>query len=669
MPTQGDIEQQQKLLEAHRRTLGVYLEQLALTGRGNVRLEVVHGMRDARVGIAHCKATLRDWGEVIDDHPNDSEPQDDAPDESSGKGVTIKYHPDDSELPIAGTSGSVKLSITVADHPNGSEAPSVRRPQIFWFIILSVGVSALSILVLLVVQRNGILNPDSSPLSPTPIPNFAHKTVRIAFQTLETSPPSPDLSLDQRVERTQQIADWVEEQVTKNPDIGTDSFGVIGPMDVAQTPLPPTSLPQFAHEIGATIVLYGSVSEVNDQGTLNIRLYVSDTTIAEAEELLGDYYLGGPIVYQAPLTSGAIEDTNQEVRRRLQVITAVLFGLGELLEPAGRFDPSRAQQRFDAALTLLQQTGDPPPTTVIPCPSSSQTSTVTVTATHAFAQSTLFVLKGNTALRAKDYAAAQEFYAQAIALSCDNARPYVGLAITTIRQANLTLPATPSQQEIDQYAAALDQAAHYFTLAQEATRRPEAALFRERLHYNQGLWQLSHAGLADTRGDRVATRQALMAARDHFSAVIDAYDQRSPTYRQSRVFTTLAASSLASRALSVSNLDSQNIPQALVDYQRAIDLEAPQQQRTRARLDDPERIAGWFFRIGQLHTMQGDCTDAQIAYQEALRLEPSNGLRQQIQLSLDRLSQECPSPAAVRIQNRSGSSEIPYNVRVVGVPI
>jgi hypothetical protein len=71
MPTQEDIEQQETLLRTHRKTLGMYLVQLAKLGGLNARPEVLHGIDEAREGIRQCKKTLRDWGVTVNDEPND----------------------------------------------------------------------------------------------------------------------------------------------------------------------------------------------------------------------------------------------------------------------------------------------------------------------------------------------------------------------------------------------------------------------------------------------------------------------------------------------------------------------------------------------------------------------------------------------------------------------
>src|SRR5215213_5398044 len=74
MPRAEDIANQQELLDAHRQTLAVYLRRQALHGEAHASPEIVNGMHAARASIAQSKAALRAWGQVVDDHPDDSAP-------------------------------------------------------------------------------------------------------------------------------------------------------------------------------------------------------------------------------------------------------------------------------------------------------------------------------------------------------------------------------------------------------------------------------------------------------------------------------------------------------------------------------------------------------------------------------------------------------------------
>lgn len=71
MPSQEDIDNQQKQLSIHRRNLTHYLEQKANLGGAYVPPGVANGIREARENIHRIKATLHSWNIAVEDHPDD----------------------------------------------------------------------------------------------------------------------------------------------------------------------------------------------------------------------------------------------------------------------------------------------------------------------------------------------------------------------------------------------------------------------------------------------------------------------------------------------------------------------------------------------------------------------------------------------------------------------
>lgn len=71
MPSIKHIEQQQRLLEAHRATLHIRLIQLAKAGSVNVQPEVIHSIGEAREGIKKAKDALRSWGVQVENISDD----------------------------------------------------------------------------------------------------------------------------------------------------------------------------------------------------------------------------------------------------------------------------------------------------------------------------------------------------------------------------------------------------------------------------------------------------------------------------------------------------------------------------------------------------------------------------------------------------------------------
>ena len=73
--TQEQIDDQYDLLASHRRTLALYLKQQAQLGSAYAPPGVGNGVREARDAIKRVKATLREWGQAVDDHPDDVAPR------------------------------------------------------------------------------------------------------------------------------------------------------------------------------------------------------------------------------------------------------------------------------------------------------------------------------------------------------------------------------------------------------------------------------------------------------------------------------------------------------------------------------------------------------------------------------------------------------------------
>jgi hypothetical protein len=73
--SQEQIDDQLELLDAHRRTLSIYLKQQAQLGSAYAPPGVANGIHEARLAIRRIKATLRGWGRSAADHPDDEEPR------------------------------------------------------------------------------------------------------------------------------------------------------------------------------------------------------------------------------------------------------------------------------------------------------------------------------------------------------------------------------------------------------------------------------------------------------------------------------------------------------------------------------------------------------------------------------------------------------------------
>lgn len=73
MPSQDDIDHQQRLLHEHRATLQHSLEQRAQFSAGYVPAQLARTIAQSRAGIAACKQALRSWQVEVEDLPGDVE--------------------------------------------------------------------------------------------------------------------------------------------------------------------------------------------------------------------------------------------------------------------------------------------------------------------------------------------------------------------------------------------------------------------------------------------------------------------------------------------------------------------------------------------------------------------------------------------------------------------
>jgi hypothetical protein len=69
--SQEAITDQRELLAGHRRTLAIYLKQLATLGSAYAPPIIANGIREAREGIGRAKAALRAWRVEVEDMPDD----------------------------------------------------------------------------------------------------------------------------------------------------------------------------------------------------------------------------------------------------------------------------------------------------------------------------------------------------------------------------------------------------------------------------------------------------------------------------------------------------------------------------------------------------------------------------------------------------------------------
>src|SRR6266540_3818881 len=73
MPTQEDIDTQMRRLYTYRKSLQIYLQQLAVVGTAQAPAHVLHGISECRHNIHRIKSILRDWRVLVENHPDDTD--------------------------------------------------------------------------------------------------------------------------------------------------------------------------------------------------------------------------------------------------------------------------------------------------------------------------------------------------------------------------------------------------------------------------------------------------------------------------------------------------------------------------------------------------------------------------------------------------------------------
>jgi hypothetical protein len=77
LPSNSDVEHQQKLLEMYRALLAEFLRQQKLWDRSDIPDYLLTGIVVIRGHILNIKGTLRSWKILVADHPDDEGPRDD----------------------------------------------------------------------------------------------------------------------------------------------------------------------------------------------------------------------------------------------------------------------------------------------------------------------------------------------------------------------------------------------------------------------------------------------------------------------------------------------------------------------------------------------------------------------------------------------------------------
>src|SRR5690349_10308871 len=73
MPEPEDIDAQKVRLQTYRKSLQIYLQQLAILGTTQAPAHIIHNISECRHNIHRIKAILQNWNVPVDDHPDDED--------------------------------------------------------------------------------------------------------------------------------------------------------------------------------------------------------------------------------------------------------------------------------------------------------------------------------------------------------------------------------------------------------------------------------------------------------------------------------------------------------------------------------------------------------------------------------------------------------------------
>ncbi len=333
---------------------------------------------------------------------------------------------------------------------------------------------------------------------------------------------------------------------------------------------------KLANEINADMIIYGSIQQIDDSYVLQPEFYVRAENYYEADELVGQHRFGGPISILATRdTLPSQVQLNIELARRSKILALVARGLSLYLLSA-----------YDQASEFFTQANQDD---LWP---------------NLMGRETIYLFQANADIKQQQLEPAKIALEQAIKISPDYGRGYIGLGIVNYLHASASgdqLSFNPDRQDLAQAKEFFEQALRIADIQPASAEIPSKATF--------GLGQiyLTNWFLGDESHDQ---------AVESFQKVIAEYaDGAKPQLQE------LASESHARLAV-IYRQDGQFEP-AMSEFQQALNLSTL-----------PARKGLYHASIGALYRQKGDTQQAEdssnqsiIAYQKALELPISEKLR------------------------------------------
>jgi tetratricopeptide (TPR) repeat protein len=335
---------------------------------------------------------------------------------------------------------------------------------------------------------------------------------------------------------------------------------------------------RVAQRLNADVVVYGVLDSAASGRRFVPEFYLSERSLAKAEELAGQHELGAGVGTKGDVANLVVPKlVGDRVLGRMRAMTQFVIGLGYYALD-GHYGEALAH--FQAAATVEGWN-------------------------DADGKEVVYLLLGNAAQKTGDLDRAEAAYQRAVAINPEYARGRLGVAETLFQRAKGTCEAG------DADSGGLQRAVGAFRGALDAQVQP--ALSDVELKADLGLGRVY-----------VCLSQALHAdlwdeAAQAFARVIAAYEGGNQRVRQ------LAAEAYAGMGLvelpSADATDAaEGFRRSALAYRKAIEASR-----------ELDRTAAFYAMLGYVLDRLGQRAESDAAYAEAIRLEPDPALREQYQ--------------------------------------
>ncbi len=306
----------------------------------------------------------------------------------------------------------------------------------------------------------------------------------------------------------------------------------------------------LANLIDADLVIYGSIQSNGTSLAITPEFYIRMRNAYEAQELIGPYMMGDPIVVRSYEDLASRLDVSTELSDRVLALSQMIKGLAFY---AVRQYPE-AQKQFAQAESI--KSWEP-----------------------AEGKEILYLFLGNSVIREEkaDLDTAQMYFQQALEIRPDYSRAMIGLANVKYRKA--LVPVTQSNNPADADETLLQESIELLTTAAKSTNQPPLADVPTKIHFELGqcYFMLAYSGHLDTYAPATAEFEQVIA---------DYGDGANPRVKER------AAEAYARLGLILAL--SGNTDEAVQNYQTAAEMTA----------DNPERQAIFLERIHKLQSNQ-----------------------------------------------------------------